>query len=46
MVEPYSMEAGACSYTCIHLANLPYKARYKSLLDLLCQDNTCEELVR
>ena len=46
MGEPYPMEAGACSYTHIRLANCPYEARYKSLLDLLRQDITCEKRVR
>ena len=46
MGEPYPVEAGACSYTHIRLANFPYKARYKSLLALLRQDITCEKLVR
>ena len=46
MVEPYPVEAGACSYTHTCLANCPYEARYKSLLYLLRQDIMCEKLVR
>ena len=46
MGEPYPVEAGACSYTHIRLANCPYEARYKSLLALLRRDITCEKLVR
>ena len=42
MGEPYPVEAGACSYTHIRLANVPYEARYKSLLDLLRQHITFE----
>ena len=46
MGEPYPVEAGACSYTHIRLANCPYEARYKSLLALLRRDITCEKLAR
>ena len=46
MGEPYPVESGACSYIHTHIENSPYEARYKSLLALLCQDITCEELVR
>ena len=46
MGDPYPVEAGACSYTHIRLANCPYEARYKSLLALLRRDITCEKLVR
>ena len=42
MGEPYTLEAGACSYTHIRLENLPYEARYKSLLALLCRDTKFE----
>ena len=35
MGETYPVEAGACSYTHIRLANCPYEARYESLLALL-----------
>ena len=46
MGEPYPVEAGACRYTHIRLANCPYEACYKSLLALLRRDITCEKLVR
>ena len=46
MGEPYPVEAGACNYTHIRLANCPYEARYKSLLALLRRYITCEKLVR
>ena len=46
MGEPYPAKAGACSYTHIHLANFPYKARYKSLISLLRKYVTCEKIVR
>ena len=46
MGDPYLVEAGACSYTHTRLANVPYEARYKSLLALSRRDITCEKLVR
>ena len=46
MGDPYPVEDGACSYTHIRLANCPYEARYKSLLDLLRRYITCEKIVR
>ena len=46
MGEPYPVEASACSYTHICLANFPHEARYKSLLALLRRDITCEKPVR
>ena len=46
MGESYPVEAGACRYTHFRLANLPYEARYKSLIALLRQYFTCEKLVR
>ena len=46
MGEPYPVEAGACSYTHIRIANCSYEARYKSLIDLLCRGIMCEQLVR
>ena len=46
MGEPYPVEAGACSYTHICLANCPYEARYKSLIALLRRYITCEKIVR
>ena len=46
MGDPYPVEAGACSYTHIRLANCPYEARYNSLIDLLHRYITCEKIVR
>ena len=45
MGELYPVEAGACSYTHIRLANCPYEARYKSLLTVLRRDIPCEKIV-